>query len=58
MEIEKKQRLPMIEQGLHKEFKIACTLMGLTFKEGAEIAIKDFLKKEEIKKGFDALEKR
>lgn len=47
----------MIDQELHKELKIACTLMGLTFKEGAEIAVKDFLRKKEVKEIFGTLKK-
>lgn len=43
------QRLPVIDTELHRTFKSTCAILGITLKEGAEEAIKDFLAKKKVK---------
>ncbi|KDN94647.1 hypothetical protein [Hydrogenovibrio marinus] len=39
------KRLPLIPSALHTEFKLRCIADDKTMQEGAEEAIRDFLKK-------------
>jgi len=40
------QRLPLIAEDLHTEFKTVCVEKRISMKEGAKEAISDFIKKQ------------